>query len=1378
MVLEAGTEKVLEAFRVRDDGRRACSFAFSSRPVPSSWRAYTFDLPLAFYYVLAPGGTVTQIRSLALGIGRENFILLAVLSNQVVLVLRRAKRDDDAPFLVILRKEEDFERVASVVRRLDFVSDELTAHSSLFSLVDLLRTGAEKHFTNRGLFSTYFLKERLSESLSKRGRNVVKECVALLSKFGGEFPSLPEKAVNVLEALGYSVEDVSKRGFREYLLRYHGRILDVRCVVADTMSLDIKVGDRAAPSYQAVAALRSCSWVILTNGRFWRLYSNKVSSSSTNYFEIDMEGVFSETDERLKYFVSLFSASAFVARENITDVDLVFDESIRHARGVEDDLRRKVFDGGLFLNLVKGILDFSAAKRYSQEKLDRAKNLALKLLYRFLFILYAESRGLLPVNNAKYKEFSLEFLRPRLNAFEKEPDGRDVWNIVKTLFRMISKGDVDANLPQYDGALFEEDPELDGIAVKNKFLVPALRDLMESDGRGIDYQNLGVRHLGSLYEALLEYSVRQAPRPLVMYREEILDAKYAEDLKQKPIGFIDEGELYLSVKGLARKGTGSYYTPEAIVNFLVKKGLEPHFKKREEQFKADLARLPPSTKPRDLELEKKCNEDLLGLKVLDPAMGSGHFLVAVVNEITQWVIDLLRQYPEAPLMREIDELRRSIIEEQRKRGIRLDEDLLTDDVILKRMVMKRCVYGVDINPLAVELAKVSLWLDSFTIGTPLTFLDHHIRCGDSLIGLWIKNISADTALDRWLDTFSDARTTLVEEVVMPPDLTVEQVAQSREMYEAARKKTEPMRILLDILCAGIIDPDLGVKHPNDLRVIEETCRKRVKPKWWADVEKALELAEKYRFFHFELEFPDAFTKERRGFDLIVTNPPWEAVKPEDDDFFSLYYPRFRRIRSKPEKRKVMKKILNDKSVSDAYSEYRKGIEDRVRFFKNSGEYVRRGSGDTNYWKLFLERAMNLAVDGGSFALVIPSGIVTDEGAKQLREALFQNRIRTLFEFENKYGVFPDVDRRFKFVLLIVDKTTPTKNFPAAFYLHEVDALEGNKEQEKFVEIPVELVKLSAPESLSIPEVRNKKQLEVFSWIYKHHPLLNDETKGWTVTLVSELHRTSDSDLLRSDGKGWPFIEGKNFHQFLPDFEKPVFTIPPEHGLKRTSRHQEFKRINEKIHEDVRLAFRNVASSTNVRSFVACILPPKSFCSNSACLILPKKNSGILSGVEYQKMLAYLAGVVNSMVFDFLIRTRISMNLNFFYIYQTPVPAEINGDIANQIIQVSARLSSPDDRFQDFASGLGVKTGPLSMKERIDLTAKLNALVAKHYGLNRDQLQVILESFDGFEEDKELVNLKDIEWNDSLIRKFNGEVRKRVLSYFDELSSEQSEGIAI
>ena len=1373
-----GGKRVLEAFGVDEKSKRACSFAFSSRPVPSSWKAFTFDLPLAFFYVLAPGGNLTQVRSLASGISKENFVLLAECDWQVVLVLRRSKKDDNAPLPIPLRKEEDFEKTVSAIRRFNFVSDELTAHSSLYSVVDLLRAGAERYFTNRGLFSNYFLRERLSGCLSERGRSPPKEAGGLLTKFDREFPAIPDKVVRVLEALGYSVEILSSPGYPEYLLRSHARQLDVACVVAPVESLDVKIGDKVAPSYQAVAALKRSSWVILTNGRLWRLYSGKVSSASTNYFEVDLDGVVAEPDPRLVYFVSLFSASSFVVHGGVTDVDLVYDGGIKHAQGVEADLRNKVFDGGLFLNLVKGVLDLSSSKMYSQEELDLAKALALKLLYRVLFILYAESRGLLPVENARYKEFSLEFLRPRLGAFEKEPAGHSVWDILKTLFEMISKGDVEANLPQYDGALFEEDPALDNIVVRNEFLVLALRDLMESEGRGIDYQNLGVRHLGSLYEALLEYSVRQAKQPLVMYKEEILDAKFAEDLKQKPIGYVNKGELYLSIKGLARKGTGSYYTPDEIVTFLVKKGLEPHFKAREEHFKADLQRLPPSSKPRDLGLEKKCTEDLLGLKVVDPAMGSGHFLVAVVNEITKWIINLLREYPDAPLMREIEVFRKSIIEEQRKRGIRLDEDLLTDDVILKRMVMKRCVYGVDINPLAVELAKVSLWLDSFTIGTPLTFLDHHIRCGDSLIGLWIENIASkvfETTLERWTGTISTAGTSLVDAVVMPADLTVEQVTHSREAYEAVRQKTRSLCVLLDMSCAGIIVPELEGKLPANFSLVEQTFGQNgEKPKWWALVEETLRLSQRYRFFHWELEFPDAFTKQKRGFDLIVMNPPWDVAKPEDDDFFSVYYPRFRRIRSKPEKKEVMKDLLKDKTISKAYGEYRKDIEDKVCFFKESEEYVRRGTGDTNYWKLFLERALKLASDGGSFALVIPSGIVTDEGGKQLREALFESRIRAMSEFENKNGIFPDVHRSYKFVLLVVDKTAPTESFPAAFYLHEIEAIEAKAEQEKFVEIPVELVKISAPESLSIPEVRNKQQLEVFYWLYQNHTLLGDTKKGWGVALLSELHRTADSGLFRSDGEGWPLIEGKHFHQFIPDFEKPIFTINPDAGLKRTSRHREYKGINKELHENVKLTFRAVASSTNVRSMMACILPPKCFSPHSVVILLPKKDEKVATGPEYLRMVSYLAGLLNSMVFDFLLRTRNTMNVSFFYVYQTPVPASYTDKVAEEITHISARLSSADERFKEFASTLNTPYGPLNMRERIELTAKLDAYVAKHYGLKKDQLEIILQSFEGFEKDKELANMKEVKWDDTLIRKFNGEVRKRVLPYFDQLSKEDGE----
>jgi hypothetical protein len=951
--------------------------------VPSSWKAFALELPLTFYYVLAPGGNLTQVRSLSLGIGKENFVILAECDDQVVLVLRRSKKDDNAPLPVPLRKEEDFERAVSAIRRFNFLSDELTAHSSLYQVVDLLRAGAERYFTNRGLFSNYYLKERLSECFSKRDRRPPREAAGLLARFDGEFPAVWEKAVRVLEALGYSVEILSGTGYAEYALRSRGRRLDVACVVADVDSLDVKVGNKAAPSYQAVAALKRSTWVILTNGRLWRLYSSRVSSASTNYFEVDLDGIVTETDARLVYFVSLFSSSSFVLRAGVTDVDLVFDEGIKHAQGVENELRQKVFDGGLFLNLVKGVLDLSSSKMYSQEELDQAKTLALKLLYRVLFTLYAESRRLLPLENARYKDYALEFLRPRLVSFEKEPKGHSVWDILRNLFRMISKGDVEANLPQYDGALFEDDPALDSTELENEFLVPALRDLMESEGRGIDYQNLGVRHLGSLYEALLEYSVRQAKQPLVMYKEEILDAKFAEDLKQKPLGFVEKGELYLSVKGLARKGTGSYYTPDENVTFLVKKGLEPHFKAREEQFKADLQRLPPSSKPRDLELEKKCTEDLLGLKVVDPAMGSGHFLVAVVNEITRWIIDLLREYPDAPLMREIEEFRKSIIEEQRKRGIRLDEDLLTDDVILKRMVMKRCVYGVDINPLAVELAKVSLWLDSFTIGTPLTFLDHHIRCGDSLIGLWIDSIGSrvfDTTLELWTGTVSTAGASLVEAVVMPADLTVEQVTQSREAYETIKEKTRSLGVLLDVFTASVIDPDLGTKVPKNLTLIEETCKKnRERPKWWNLVEEALKLSGKYKSFHWELEFPDAFTKEKRGFDLIVMNPPWDVVIPEDDDFFASYYPGIRRITSKLEKQKITNSLLKQAEIKRAYEGYKQLIESRNDFYLHSGLYAKRGREHANLWKLFMERAFCLTQkDQGTISVVIPSSIVTDQ----------------------------------------------------------------------------------------------------------------------------------------------------------------------------------------------------------------------------------------------------------------------------------------------------------------------------------------------------------------------------------------------------------------
>lgn len=184
-------KRVLEAFGLHEKSKRPISFAFSSKTVPTNWEAYTFDLEWEFYYVIAPGANLSQVRSLTSGISKENFGLVAALDSQLILVFKRSKKDDNGPLIVILRKEEDLERAVGAIKKFNFVSDVLTAHSSLSGLVDLLKAGAERHFVNRGLFSTYFLKERLKDSLSKRGRNPSKETDSLLSKFGGEFQLQP-----------------------------------------------------------------------------------------------------------------------------------------------------------------------------------------------------------------------------------------------------------------------------------------------------------------------------------------------------------------------------------------------------------------------------------------------------------------------------------------------------------------------------------------------------------------------------------------------------------------------------------------------------------------------------------------------------------------------------------------------------------------------------------------------------------------------------------------------------------------------------------------------------------------------------------------------------------------------------------------------------------------------------------------------------------------------------------------------------------------------------------------------------------------------------------------------------------------------------------
>ena len=600
MVVQNLLQKVLEALKVDEGAKTPCSFAFTKfKSIPGDWKCFTSDLAIPFWQISAPGTKQSDIKKLSLGISAENFILLADLGDASLLVVKTfGKGKGEKPLFKSLRKPEDYEETANVLQKFDLKSDDLMAHAFLQAAKELLERSAGTVFINKGLFSNYFLKERLAKSMSERGRSISKEALGLFPKIEECLSSDHLSAVGILQALGFNSLAKTGAGYAEYALDFKGVKLDVCCIVAPVDSLDFRTGEMAAPSYQAVSRLRDYSWSILSNGPVWRIYCKKSASESTSFFELNLEGISDASDPRLIYFAAIFSAPSFIPKGGTTDVDLIYEGSIKIREGLEEDLKNKVFNDQLFLNLVRSTLVFEKTKRYSEADLEQGKRRALKLLYRLMFILYAEARGLMPLQNEKYRPVSLENMRLRLNALEKAPNGKEAWQSLETLFHMIHQGDPSAQMPEYDGDLFSEE-EIDGLQIPNLHLVSALKDLMLSAGGGIDYLNLGVRQLGSIYEALLEYSVNQAETDLMVYKDSssskdgltILDASFTSDLQAKPKSFIPAGEIYLTVGGLARKGTGSYYTPDEIVRYLVKEGLKPHFQRREVLFRQDMEKL-------------------------------------------------------------------------------------------------------------------------------------------------------------------------------------------------------------------------------------------------------------------------------------------------------------------------------------------------------------------------------------------------------------------------------------------------------------------------------------------------------------------------------------------------------------------------------------------------------------------------------------------------------------------------------------------------------------------------------------------------------------------------------------------------------------------
>jgi len=801
--------------------------------------------------------------------------------------------------------------------------------------------------------------------------------------------------------------------------KYWGRPLDVK------READPRDGFKNTnPSFQIVNYLvgTDVDWGILTNGRLWRLYYQKARSRASTYYEVDLGLILEREDiEAFRYFYHFFRQEALV-KEPATDrnfLERVYEGSATYALQVQEELKGLIFERIVPI-LAQGFVAWRRTELGVSEENDpslrRIFTATLTLLYRLLFLLYAESRELLPVSDRLgYYRYSLT--RIKREAMARLDSGQalsavsdDLWNDLAALFRIIDRGDPALNVPTYNGGLFDrrspKNAFLEEHRIADAYLVQALDLLTRRDDpdtgerRFIDYKDLDVRHLGSIYEGLLEFYLRIAQEDLAAVKERGVEVykPLLEVKESRRLGVVRKGELYLGNDKGQRKATGSYYTPDYIVKYIVATTLGPIMEERraalaEAMKKCDACRkkLKHSRSSHTIKLirdelatlEQRAVNSLLDVKVCDPAMGSGHFLVEAVAYLTDRIIDILNQYPENPVLARLAAIREQILANLEEQGIRFDLELLTDTNLLKRMVMKRCIYGVDLNPMAVELAKLSLWLDSFTVGAPLSFLDHHLKVGNSLIGARVEEVrselekTAEGQYDMFGGPFAGllTATELMRGVGLRTDATFDELQESAELYAGFERAILPYKRVLDLW----VSRHFGNERAEELLRLYGTEVLRAvmdegegpAPEYQQTVKAARQLREEKRFFHWDLEFPEVFIdlersawKQNPGFDAVVGNPPY----------------------------------VNANELNRILSPFEKPFW-KTCFAGAKGAY--------DLYILFIERSLQIAAQGRPIGLITPNKYLAAPYAVALREHLLRTHMLMLLYDVSRVPVFED-----------------------------------------------------------------------------------------------------------------------------------------------------------------------------------------------------------------------------------------------------------------------------------------------------------------------------------------------------------------------------------
>ena len=654
-------------------------------------------------------------------------------------------------------------------------------------------------------------------------------------------------------------------------------------------------------------------WGVLTNGHQWRLCHASGPAPYEEWLEVNLDDILSSNDLTPFHIVHrFFGAAAFVVSPYDPPppplalivplrigLDLYRDQSNRRTATIERHLKTCIEP--ILQRLCLGFVEADGAKHYSSETLHEIYRNAIYLLYRILFLFYAEARELLPLADPRYRPHSLaaivEASRKRQEEGAEVAEGHSLWNRLDHLFGLVDLGDDTVGVAAYNGGLFSrlEKNYLNGHQLGDQHLAPTLYALaFETPETGpvpIDYRDLSVRHLGTLYEGMLEYRLNRVTGEPCIVRDSGGSRRYVSLSEAGPIKKGDTvlgvGDVYFADDKGERKASGSYYTPEDVVQYIVKNTVSPKLEERRSpvlpilevarrmcEFAATPEERTQLERYADNNVLETVNREILGLRFLDPAMGSGHFLVAAAQLTTDFCLETLNLSDWA------------------------NEDVSTDPALWKRRVVERCLYGVDKNSLAVDLAKLALWIASASQGKPLTFLDHHLKTGNSLYGTPLSQMATLPTRKKQRDDplFRLSRERIIQETLQClaeiANRDTEDVATAKEKalaYRAAMETTLRIRDVANVWLASLFTEDgssnATVTEQEYSALLDELPLNHTRKQWETIIAlnptllESRTLAREEGFFHWELEFPDALEAGVCQFDAVMANPPYVGLSP-------------------------------------------------------------------------------------------------------------------------------------------------------------------------------------------------------------------------------------------------------------------------------------------------------------------------------------------------------------------------------------------------------------------------------------------------------------------------------------------------------------------